>query len=97
MRRELVKQGIGTGELDQSIEALRRLETSRLTGDMTHVDALQASLIEGLKTFEFSLYSRLGAGNRTSPTLGSSAPVPAEYRAAVEEYYRSLAGAYRKP
>jgi len=54
-------------------------------------------VIEGLKTFEFTLYRKLGLGDSKAPTLGANAPVPAEYRAAVEEYYRSLAGAKRQP
>jgi hypothetical protein len=54
-------------------------------------------VIEGLKTFEFSLYRKLGLGDEKSPALGARAQVPAEYRAAVEEYYRSLAGVKQKP
>jgi len=59
-------------------------------------------MIEGLKTFEFSLYRSLGMGTDGRPALGANAPVPAEYRAMIEEYYRSLAGtakgaAKRKP
>ena len=97
LRKELVKQGVKVGDLDRAIDEMRRLETSQLSGDLKGVDELQKSVIEGLKTFEFSLYRKLGLGDSKSPTLGSSAPVPAEYRAAVEEYYRSLAGARRKP
>ena len=97
LRKELVKQGVNVGDLDRAIDEMRRLETSQLSGDFKGVDELQKSVIEGLKTFEFSLYRKLGLGDSKSPTLGSSAPVPAEYRAAVEEYYRSLAGARRKP
>ena len=44
-----------------------------------------------------NLYRKLGLGDGKSPTLGTTAPVPPEYRAAVEEYYRSLAGARKKP
>jgi hypothetical protein len=54
-------------------------------------------MIENLKSVEFNLYRKLGLGDGKSPTLGTTAPVPAEYRAAVEEYYRSLAGARKKP
>jgi len=97
LRGELQKQGVTTGELDRAIDALRRLENSSLGGDPQGIDQLQASVIDGLKTFEFSLYRRLGLGDSKGPMLGSRAPVPAEYRAAVEEYYRSLAGARGKP
>ena len=96
LRKELVKQGVSVSELDRAIDEMRLLERSQLTGDPKGIDQLQGSVIEGLKTFEFSLYRKLGLGDGKSPTLGSSAPVPAEYRAAVEEYYRSLAGTRRK-
>ena len=97
LRGELQKQGIATGELDRAIDELRRLENSPLAGDPQGIDQLQASVIDGLKTFEFSLYRRLGLGDSKSPMLGTRALAPAEYRAAVEEYYRSLAGARGKP
>ena len=60
------------------------------------MERLQGDVIEGLKSFEFTLYRKLGLGDKKSPTLGTRAAVPAEYRAAVEEYYRSLAGARKK-
>jgi hypothetical protein len=43
-----------------------------------------------LKTFEFTLYRRLGLSDENRPALGAPPPVPPEYRALVEEYYRSL-------
>ena len=97
LRKELAQQGVNSKELDRAIDELRRLESGQSYGDPKGLDELQAAVIEGLKTFEFTLYRKLGLGDSRSPTLGSSAPVPAEYRAAVEEYYRSLAGARRKP
>jgi hypothetical protein len=97
LRKELAKSGIPTGELDNAIDEMRRLEGSMATGDPKGIDELQKSVIEGLKTFEFTLYRKLGLGDSKGPTLGANAQVPAEYRAAVEEYYRSLAGARRQP
>jgi hypothetical protein len=79
------------------IDELRRLEASRTYGDPRGLDELQAAMIENLKSVEFNLYRKLGLGDGKSPTLGTTAPVPPEYRAAVEEYYRSLAGAKKKP
>ena len=49
-------------------------------------------MIAGLKEFEFAVWRKFNGvdlGNR--PALGASAQVPPEYRALVEEYYRSLA------
>ena len=97
LRQELIKQGVPVGDLDKVIDELRRLESGRAFGDPGALDELQAAMIENLKSVEFSLYRKLGLGDGKSPTLGTRAPVPAEYRAAVEEYYRSLAGARRKP
>ncbi|MCL4865827.1 MAG: hypothetical protein KJZ47_08030 [Gemmatimonadales bacterium] len=44
-----------------------------------------------MKTFEFTLWRKFNGGATGGPALGSSGQVPAEYRALVEEYYRSLA------
>ncbi|CAN5763260.1 hypothetical protein BH11GEM2_BH11GEM2_28420 [soil metagenome] len=97
LRKALAKQGIATGELDRAIDEMRRLEGSMANGDAKGIDELQKSVIDGLKTFEFTLYRKLGLGDSKAPALGANTPVPAEYRAAVEEYYRSLAGARRQP
>jgi hypothetical protein len=97
LSKELGKQGIATNELDRAIDEMRRLEGSMANGDPKGIDELQKSVIDGLKTFEFTLYRKLGLGDSKAPTLGANAPVPAEYRAAVEEYYRSLAGARKQP
>ena len=97
LKKELTRQGVDTKDLDQAIDELKRLEGGRGFGDPKALDALQSSVIDGLKTFEFSLYRKLGLGNDKSPSLGARAPVPAEYRADVEEYYRSLAGSKKKP
>ncbi|CAN5473587.1 hypothetical protein BH09GEM1_BH09GEM1_43020 [soil metagenome] len=97
LKRELTRQGIATAELDRAIDEMRQLEGSLARGDPKGIDELQKSVIDGLKTFEFTLYRKLGLGDSKGPTLGANAPVPAEYRAAVEEYYRSLAGARRQP
>ena len=97
LRKELAGKGIATGELDRAIDEMQRLQGSLASGDPKGIDELQKSVIEGLKSFEFSLYRKLGLGDSKGPALGSTAPVPAEYRAAVEEYYRSLAGARKQP
>ena len=97
LRNSLKAKGMDVSELDKAIEDLRSLESGAAFVDPHKAALLQEQMIEGLKTFEFALYRRFGLGDDKSPTLGSNAPVPAEYRAAVEEYYRSLAGGKRKP
>lgn len=96
LRRELVQQGIDVKDLDQAIKSLREMEDARKFSDVRGLEALQDQVIEGLKTFEFGLYRKLGLGDAKGPAIGSSAPVPAEYRALVDEYYRSLAGGKKK-
>jgi hypothetical protein len=89
LRDDLRQQGVETGELDRLINDLRRLE--RPTGNPAGLDELQAALIERMKTFEFTLWRQFNGNAEGGPALGSSGQVPPEYRALVEEYYRSLA------
>jgi hypothetical protein len=93
LRNELAKQGLDTKELDRAIGEMKKLEDARAFGDIQGVQELQSQVIEGLKTFEFGLYRTLGLGDGKGTAIGARAPVPAEYKAQVEEYYRSLAGA----
>ena len=91
LRNQVAQQGLNTRELDRAIDNLRQLENSKVFNDPKALSALQSAMIEGLKTFEFGLYRSLGLGSDGRPALGANAPVPAEYRALIEEYYRSLA------
>ncbi len=91
LRRELAQQpGVDLRELDQAINDLRKLESGRPFGDPKNVADLQAAVIEGLKTWEFRLFRALGKNGDNRPALGAPSQAPAEYRALVEEYYRSL-------
>jgi hypothetical protein len=83
-------------ELDKAIDELGKLETNHGTGDPAAFAALQSQAIESLKSFEFSLYRKLALSGDKSPTLGARTPVPEDYRAAVEEYYRQLAAPGKK-
>jgi hypothetical protein len=96
LRGELSRQGVNVADLDRMIDAMRQLERGGGIGDPRALAQLQGSVIEGLKEFEFSLYQRLGLAGGKGPSLGTRAAVPEEYRAAVEEYYRSLAGARKR-
>ena len=91
LRRELAQQGgVDLRELDRAISDLRQLESGRRFGDPLGVEELQAAVIEGLKTWEFRLFRALGQAGDNRPALGAPSQAPAEYRALVEEYYRSL-------
>jgi hypothetical protein len=90
LRRDLEGQQLDPGELDRLIDDLKRLESGRLFADPKSLEELQQAVIEGLKTWEFKLWRQLGLSGENRPALGAAAQVPAEYRALVEEYYRSL-------
>jgi hypothetical protein len=91
LRRELSQQsGVDLRELDRAIADLRQLESGRRFGDPKGLEELQAAVIEGLKTWEFRLFRALGQTGENRPALGAPSQAPAEYRALVEEYYRSL-------
>lgn len=96
LRRDLVQQGVDVKDLDALINQLRQMEDARKFSDINGLETLQTQVIEGLKTFEFGLYRKLGLGDAKGPALGARAPVPAEYRAQVDEYYRSLAAPKKK-
>ena len=97
LRRQLAPDGVDLAELDRVIDDLRRLESGRPFGDPQGLERLQADAIERLKTFEFGLYRRLGLEGEHRPAAGTPAQVPPEYRALVEEYYRSLGGREKTP
>ena len=90
LRRDLAGQEMDQAELDQIIANLRRLESGRAFSDPKGLEELQRAVIEGLKTWEFKLWRTLGQNGENRPALGAPSQVPAEYRALVEEYYRSL-------
>ena len=96
LRTELGKQGVDTKELDKAIESMRQLENGRTFSDTRSLEQLQSAMIDGLKGFEFGLYRSLGLGAEGRPALGARAAVPAEYRALIDEYYRSLASDRKK-
>ena len=89
LRRDL-GQNMDPAELDRIIADLRRLESGRPFSDPQGLEELQRAVIEGLKTWEFKLWRSLSQNGENRPALGAPSQVPAEYRALVEEYYRSL-------
>jgi hypothetical protein len=97
LRNDLRQQGVNTAELDRLIERLRDLEQNRLGGDPMGLDRLQAEVIEGFKQFEFSLFRQLGVGLAKQPATGMRPDAPAEFKKAVDEYYKSLANTAKPP
>ena len=77
-------------QLDEIIAAMQQLEDQRVYQDVTELLRLQTFVAEELKRFEFSL-RRLSDQEAIQIVLSGSDEVPEEFRALVEEYYRSLA------
>jgi hypothetical protein len=96
--RDLARaQGLDVTDLIRAIDDLRRLESGRPLADYHASEELQAALLERLKSFEFALHRELTQNNGPRSALGARSPVPSEFRAQVEEYYRSLARPSQAP
>jgi hypothetical protein len=91
LRRELSGQNMDVADLDRAIADLRRLESGRPFSDPKGLEDLQQAVIEGLKSWEFRLWRTLAQNGKNTTAMGAPAAAPPEYRALVEEYYRSLA------
>jgi hypothetical protein len=94
---ESLREALGRGEgqydsreLDEVLRRLRALEDERVYRDVQELARLQSQVSEGLRRFEFDLRRRIEGGDG-DVVIGNSAEVPSEFRALVEEYYRSLA------
>ena len=89
LRNMLREQNIDPKELDEIMKRLRELDSERVYQDVAELERLQTFVAEGMKRFEYGL--RRQAGDETDRALvNGSDEVPAEFKALVEEYYRSL-------
>jgi len=89
LRRQLQANGVNPRELDEVIRDLQRFDNDRLYADPRGLEQLQASAIDKLKKFEFTLRRKVESGN-DSLSLSGSDQVPEGFRQAIEDYYRSL-------
>jgi len=95
LRRDLQRLGVSVKDLDELIRGLRDLDSARAYNDPAGLARLQAQLAEGFRRFEFDLRRKLDqAGSQL--LLAGPDQAPAEYRKAIEEYYRSLARSRKK-
>lgn len=97
---ELIDQadlGVGTAELEAMIAAMRALDRDRTYDDPEEVLRLQSALVEGMKYLEFRLRRELATDGEDELLMVRSGDVPEEYRALVEEYYRTLSRGVRDP
>ena len=93
LRRQLTEAGVRGRELtdlEAVLNQLRMLYDDRLYADPNGLAQLQASAIERLKKFEFDLRKKVDSTDQQLFLSGSD-EVPAGFRQAIEEYYRSLA------
>ena len=90
LRRALRADGVDTRDLDEILRRLKALDDDRVYRDVQELARLQGAVSEGLRRFEFGL-RRAAEGEAGDVLLSGSDEVPAEFKALVEEYYRSLA------
>ena len=69
---------------------LRQLDNDRSFVDPRSLSGAAGAALDRLKQFEFSLRKKAEGGNQPL-SLSASDEVPAGFRTAIEEYYRSLA------
>ena len=89
LRNMLRDQNIDPKELDEILRRLRELDSERVYKDAAELARLQTFVAEGLKRFEYGLRRKSGDDVDRALVAGTD-EVPPEFRAQVEEYYRSL-------
>ena len=90
LRRELTEAGMNPRDIDEIMRDLRALNTDATFNDPQNLAALQAAALDKMKKFEFDLRKKAEGGDQPLSLSGSD-EVPASFRAAIAEYYRSLA------
>ncbi len=89
LRNMLREQGVDARELDEIMRRMRELDSDRVYKDVNELERLQSYVSEGVKRFEYNLRRRAGEEADRAIVAGSE-DVPPEFKALVEEYYRSL-------
>lgn len=89
LRNLLREQDLDPKELDEIMRRLRELDSERVYQDVEELARLQTFVAEGLKRFEYALRRKVGEETDRALVSGTE-DVPAEFKALVEEYYRSL-------
>lgn len=91
LQSQLAQNGASSEALQQALSALRSLQNQSAYNDREEVERLLAKVTRGLQDFEFDLRQSLEGSDRQKLFLSSPGQVPAQFRKAVEDYYRSLA------
>jgi hypothetical protein len=95
LRQMLREQNVDPKEFDEIMRRLRELDSERVYQDVQELARLQTYVSEGLKRFEYALRRKVGDETDRALVSGSE-EVPAEFKALVEEYYRSLSKGQKK-
>ncbi|MBY0496738.1 MAG: DUF4175 domain-containing protein [Cyanobacteria bacterium] len=95
LRNMLREQNVDPKEFDEIMRRLRELDSERVYQDVEELARLQTFVAEGLKRFEYALRRKVGDETDRALVSGSE-EVPAEFKALVEEYYRSLSKGQKK-
>lgn len=90
LQRQLEQYGMPSGPLQEAIGAMSTIGANAYN-DPEEVENLLAKVQRGLQDFEFDLRKSLESGDQQKLFLSSPGQVPAQFRKAVEDYYRSLA------
>ena len=88
LRRRLAQAGVNSKDIEAAIGDVQGMYAGDSL-DPKGLDQLKAS-IDRLKKFEFDLRKKVN-GEDQQLFLSGSDEVPAQFRAAIEEYYRALA------
>jgi len=91
LRNDLAKQGADVSALDRALEAMRSAANQDKLQDEKSGGELRSQVIDGLKAYEFALRRSIEGKADAQVLSGRTGDVPTEFRAYVEEYYRSLA------
>ena len=76
--------------IDRVLRDLRNMDTDQAFIEPQNLAALQAAALDKMKKFEFNLRKKAEGADQPLSLSGSD-EVPAGFRQAIEEYYRSLA------
>ena len=90
LKKLLQGQKIDAKELDEILKGLRKLDDESPYVNPQTLAALEQSVTDNIKRFEYMLRRRLDA-NASQVFLSGTDDVPEQYRKLVEQYYRSLA------
>jgi hypothetical protein len=90
LRDELQRQGFDVSELNQVVRDLQALDNNRVYQDPKGLAQLQASVVDGVKQFEYRLRRELAGAADEKKLLTGSDEVPEGFRKLVEEYYKAL-------